>query len=469
MLIYGLIGAAGLVLLAWLWRGDRDPLIYLVPASLAFPPILAYAGKALAWPTGRASTRVALAGCILLFGLFRLVRGEFGYLPIRGIRFLAPYLGLVALSVLWSVVGRYNGDVGAIANEFLSWLLPVAVFLLLAGSRRSNNDSGRAARVLLMTTLGIALFSFLQALALLGYEGAVPSAIADLTRFGQDDLWWGSFRLYGTLPNLGPNVMGVFLTIPVLICWARIAATKRVARAGWAVGGLAGAAVILATFSRGAMLALLIGALVIPVWCQSGRATAWVALSACLVVVALAETPVGRSAASVYKEGQLDRDATARVYLWKAIWRELPQYPLGRGFNGWLRASRTSLDVGLADQPAAIGSPHPAENQWMREVADRGVLGVVALAGLLVGLVTICARGAASARHESDRFFLIGAGAAFVGWAVAMLTGDELMYDTSAGMFWYVAGIAVSLVNTASDKRSGGVSLEAASTRFATS
>jgi len=50
-----------------------------------------------------------------------------------------------------------------------------------------------------------------------------------------------------------------------------------------------------------------------------------------------------------------------------------------------------------------------------------------------------------------------------------MLTGDELMYDTSAGMFWYVAGIAVSLVNTASDKRSGGVSLEAASTRFATS
>ncbi len=211
MLIYGLIGAAGLVLLAWLWRGDRDPLIYLVPASLAFPPILAYAGKALAWPTGHASTRVALAGCILLFGLFRLVRGEFGYLPIRGIRFLAPYLGLVALSVLWSVVGRYNGDVGAIANEFLSWLLPVAVFLLLAGSRRSNNDSGRAARVLLMTTLGIALFSFLQALALLGYEGAVPSAIADLTRFGQDDLWWGSFRLYGTLPNLGPNVMGDML------------------------------------------------------------------------------------------------------------------------------------------------------------------------------------------------------------------------------------------------------------------
>jgi O-antigen ligase/polysaccharide polymerase Wzy-like membrane protein len=444
-LLLSLAAAAGVL---WLWKGDRDPLMYLVPPALAFPPLLAYAGEALDWPTRGFSTRIALAGCICLACSFRFLRGDFHYLPIRGTRFVVPYLAAVVLSVLWSALGPYNGDVGAIANEFLTWLLPVAVFLMLAVSRRSPLDSARAARVLMATTLGIALYSIWQALALLGYDSAVPRPVLELTVFGERDLWWAASRLYGTLPNLGPNVMGVFLTVPVLILFAGAVIRRGLPRLEWAVGAVAGASVIVGTFSRGALLGLVVGVVAIPVLRRNIRATAWTLAVGGALLGTIAETPVGRGISSIYSEGQLDRDATARVYLWKAIWQDLPQHPFGRGFNGWLRASRTATGVGLADQPSAIGAPHPAENQWMREIADRGVLGAIALAGLVLGLIGTCFKGAATTPRESDRIFLVGAGAAFAAWSVAMLTGDQLAYESSAGMFWYTAGLSLSLVNS---------------------
>src|SRR5207302_10987463 len=74
----------------------RDPLIYLVPLALAFPPLLAYGANALGWPGGWLSTRVALVACIWLVLLRRLLRRVFAYRRIPGLAFVAPYLLLVS-------------------------------------------------------------------------------------------------------------------------------------------------------------------------------------------------------------------------------------------------------------------------------------------------------------------------------------------------------------------------------------
>ena len=154
---------------------------------------------------------------------------------------------------------------------------------------------------------------------------------------------------------------------------------------------------------------------------------------------------MGRHAASLYSTGQFDVSGSARVYLWKSILRSAAAHPLGLGFNGWPRAARTSMDVGLEDPPASIGAELPAENQWMRELADRGIPGVVALALLMFGVVRLTYRAAEEGRSSDyARGFLSAAGAASVGWVFVFLTGDHLMYDSVAGIYWYTLALALA-------------------------
>jgi len=161
--------------LVWLWRGARDPLIQLVPFALAFPPLTAYGARALDWPGGWLSTRVALFVCTVLFLLFRLVRRDFSYHQIPGVWFIAPYVLLVIGSVLWGVLGVHNDEAGTIGNEFLSWVLPVVIFFLIAGSSHGESDFSRASRVLVGVALCVAIYSGFQALVLAGGSGSCPA------------------------------------------------------------------------------------------------------------------------------------------------------------------------------------------------------------------------------------------------------------------------------------------------------
>jgi len=216
------------------------------------------------------------------------------------------------------------------------------------------------------------------------------------------------------------------------------------------IAGLSCTGVIAATYSRGALLALAVALLMIPVWRRSWRGI--VSMMATIGVAALIvlQTPVGRHVTDLYEFGELDPSGAARVYLWKAIFKNAADHPFGLGFNGWPRASRASVDVGLGDLPASIGAQHPAENQWMRELADRGIPGVFALALLLGGFIRLTFRATHPSRSMGyARDFLVGAGAASVGWAFVFLTGDHLMYDNVAGMFWYMIALALAAARDA--------------------
>jgi O-Antigen ligase len=442
------LGIAGLIVL--LWRRQGDPLIPLVPVALTFPPLIAYGGGALGWPGAWLSTRVALVFCLLIFLVFRVVRRDFSYHRIPGIWFVAPHLLLVIASVLWSVLGPYNGEAGAIANELLSWVIIVTIFLFIAGSAHGEADLRLASRVLIGVGLGAAVYSGFQALALAGSADLVPSPIADLTEYGRKDLFYAPNRLYGTLPNLGPNFFGAFLLVPTVLAFSRAFSQRRFLRVAWLLGGLAGVVVIAGTYSRGAMLGLFLALLMLPFWRRSACGAATVTAAIAVIGLAVAQTPIGRHVAATYAAGQLDVSGSARVYLWKAILSNAADRPFGLGFNGWPRESRSNMDVGFTDLPASIGSGHPAENQWIRELADRGLPGVLALAFLLGGVMRLTFLGAHPKRSNGySQDFLAAAGAACVGWSGAFLTGDHLMYDNVAGMFWYAVALALVATRTA--------------------
>jgi len=428
----------------------NDPLIYLVPFALAFPPLLAYGGRALGWPGGWLSTRVALAISVGLFLFRRLLRRDFSYPRIPGLRFVAPYMLLVNASVVWGVLGPYNGEAAAMANELLTWLILAAVFLAVGGSSQDDRDLQAACRVLIAVALIEVVYSGLQGLVLTGNDVLVPVPIVQLTQYARGDLPFGALRLYGTLPNLGPNFFAAFLLAPTVLAFSRAFSQRGFARVGWVLAGVACATVIATTYSRGAMLGLAMALLMIPVWRRSWRGVVGMMSAITLAGFLVVQTPVGRHVIELYEAGRLDVSGSARVYLWKAILKSAAEHPLGLGFDGWPRAARTSLDVGLEDSPATMGAEHPAENQWMRELADRGIPGVVALALLMGGLIRLTFRTADPRRSSGyARDLVVAVGAASVGWAFAFLTGDHLMYDSTAGMFWYTTALALAAVRDA--------------------
>ena len=434
-----------MAVIVWLWLGRRDPLLHLVPVALAFPPLMAYGGPALGWPGGWLSTRVALVACIALSLLFRVARRDFSYYSIPGMWFVAPYLLLVFASVLWGVLGPYNSEAGVIANELLSWVILVTLFLCIAGSAQGEGDLKRASQMLFGVGFGIAVYSGFQALALIGNTQLVPTPIANLTQYGRENLLFAPYRLYGTLPNVGPNFFGAFVLVPTILAFSRAYSERRLVRISWVLAGLVGVAMIVGTYSRGAMLGVVVALVMLPLWRRSLRGMASMVATLSVLAVGVAQTPVGRHVASLYAAGQFDVSGSARVYLWKAILKSSAEHPLGLGFDGWPRESRINLSVGLADIPTSIGTEHPAENQWMRELADRGIPGVLALALLLGGFARVTFVQADPRRSSGySRDVLVATGAASVGWAVILLTGDHLTYDNVAGMFWYMMALSLA-------------------------
>lgn len=426
-------------MLVWLWRGNRDPLLYLTPFALVFPPLIAYGSRALGWPLGWLSTRVALTGCLLLFVIMRLLRSDYRWRSVPGLRWIAPYLVLVALSVLWGV---FSVDPTLVVNDFITWLIPIVIFLCLAMTPRSETEIGSAIRVIGVLALVEALFCLFQGLSLVGADRFVPGPIAALTHFGQRDLWFGALRLYGTLPNLGPNALGTLLIFPATLAVVCAATRNGMPRLLWGAVALGTIAVIVSTYSRGAQLGLSISLLTLPAWLRSKRGMLLSVGALVMSASLLANTPIGRNTLQLYAAGRFDPDAQARLDVWRAILSGAPTHLIGRGFDGWYEGSRHEITIG--DPLKAFGAPHPADNMWMRELADRGLPGVIALALLMTGIIVLTFRACARDVAEDDRRRLLAAvGAATLGWSIAFVGGDYLMYLETAGLFCFCLGLAL--------------------------
>jgi hypothetical protein len=443
--------------LGWTVRHRREPLLYIVPLALALSPFIWYASRSLGWPVGVVSTRVALVGCLALFVAHRVATGDFSWRELSSRRFVLPYLTLVIISVIWAVLGVAAGDVAALADEFVTWALPVSIFFALVASRHSEADLAVAGRALLVTVFVAGAVGLTQVLFFAGREDLIPGSMAQVARQVSDETWFGSFRVYGTFPTIGPNMFGTFLLIPTAIFVSRAAGAGKW-RLVWAAGALVGVALIVASLSRGAQLGVIVALALLPFWRRSWRMGGALMALAAVGAIVTAESTASQRAVRLVSGAELDVGAVERLHIWQAILREAPGHPVGFGFNGWLRVSGRLVDVGILGGANTVGSSYPAENQWLRELADRGLLGVVTLAVLIGGLLIVSYRAVPLSGVGWQRDFMAGGGAGIAGFSVAMLTGDHLTYDSVAGMFWFIAALVAS---TAIAKTKGVPALEA--------
>ena len=247
-------------------------------------------------------------------------------------------------------------------------------------------------------------------------------------------------RATGTIGQ--SNELGAYLAIFTVFGAALIAGTKN-----WfgklslaAIAGL-GAFGILLSLSRGSMLALIAGLLVVA-W----RSSKWVVgiLIAALLLgpLWLPDYVVDRiNSSSVQAEGSdeatVDMAAEARLETWRTILTVVQEHPLdGVGFAG--------LAYVLPDVGSELGLEEvkdSAHNTFLRMLSEMGALGLVLFLWLLWKAWRLGDEGVRRARDGFDRSVAVGLCGAVVTMAVSCAFGDRFFNVIISSGFWILCAL----------------------------
>lgn len=254
----------------------------------------------------------------------------------------------------------------------------VALYFVIDGWLESKTQLVRVLKLLLISTIGVALFGFYQAM-----EGGYTDLYFRLYPWDEDAVVPWSGRITSLVPGFNSLAGYLNLVIPFAIACAVVAKDRALKSLGIACA-LTGATALLLTQSRGALLAL-VGILMVAVWFLVPRLVTrvkilGVGILACMLLLPSLINHFDRL------QGILDDpDATSRVYVWAAATMLFFAHPLlgvGYGNYRFLYADFTFV-------PNAIPGHLDAHNIYLQLLAETGLVGFLSffiLAGLFISL-----------------------------------------------------------------------------------
>jgi len=211
---------------------------------------------------------------------------------------------------------------------------------------------------------------------------------------------------------------------------AGIAAMRRVAAVMVLMVGL------LASHSRGGLLAFAAGSLAVLAFLRRGRAVALV-LMAAVVVIGLLWVDVGATRAAFVTRGLQQ----SRFALWRDAIRMFPHFPvLGAGWNAF-GTSYTHYQT--IERYEWYGEAH---NEYLQALLDTGVAGAALVLALLVRLVTAAAR--AAVRSPIDAAIL----GALLACCVHNFVDFNWQIPANAATFAALAGLAMRRALAATER-----------------
>jgi O-antigen ligase len=247
-------------------------------------------------------------------------------------------------------------------------------------------------------------------------------------------------RARATFPH--PIVLGTFVAMTMPLALSLLLVTRGRRKVAVGVGGVVMVAGLAVSLSRAPWLGALVGLAVFAG--LSGLWRRWKPIGAAAAVLAvLVASPLGapvRGAAVglVRPETSQERFVVqVRVDLAKRI-----------GGDGIRRPVSSSLDP--ADRPAfpaviqgrQVDLGQSIDNTYVREAAQTGLLGLLALVALLVAVLVETIRGAL--RHEGGlRYLASGLGAAELVVVLVALTVGTISFSQLGTAFWLVAGAGI--------------------------
>ena len=326
------------------------------------------------------STATSAAGLLVLSGWVAQVRADPAAL--RAALYVHRWLlSVVALLLVWlSLSVLWSQDEGKAMATLYDWYVNAAAFLvLLTAVRTVRGVRLIVAAVVLAVTAAVVL-------ALLGVDlSAQSSAYVGASSEG---------RLQGVLGD--PNFMASFIVPAVALCAAVGSIVSPPARAFLAVAAVVLVVGLVATVSRGGMLAAVV-AFIAAVVLMRGRRSTVLGAGAVAVAIAAVWFASNPSAVERFRLAETDR-GSGREDIWLVAARVAEQNPAtGVGLANFTVRSREYVrrPGTLEYVELIVDRPHVVHNTYHQMAAETGVVGLalfVALAGMVLAAAIRAAR-----------------------------------------------------------------------------
>jgi O-antigen ligase len=282
--------------------------------------------------------------------------------------FIAIVLFLLwnALSVLWATSS------GAALEALGEWMIVAGVFLVFSTATLEP----RHARWLLLAFVIGGVMSVAIGIGTTGLHQTGEIATESLAEG----------RLTGGSSD--PNYLGAGLVASMIVAMTLYGVYRRpLIRAG-----LLGAIVILvagivASESRGAMLAAFVAAIAAFVLFQRSRLTLGATL---LLLLGLAAAWIAVDPTALHRLTQFGGTGTGRTELWRIAWRVARSNPIvGVGLNNFMvqESHFVQLPGALTAVAMIVETPHVVHNMYLQAFAETGIIGFALLIAIVVALL----------------------------------------------------------------------------------
>lgn len=376
LLLGGLTALATVLAAAWVVHASRSTLDALGPAAAALGLVVMLAGRQVAACVMLASLPFAEISIGTDTSLVRYVLiGAFGAwfadAILRGADDWLRFDGTDALVAVWavgSIVSAAFLDPSQVGSFTVTYLNLVLVYFVTSRSVR-NADQARAA--VLALSVGVAAIGLLT-LADPGLASGV-TVTGDVVRLGP----------IGTTGAAGINRFAAWLAVGAVLPWLALREPRRISTLAARAGSLFSVAALVATASKGALIAVGAGLLAYALLVPRGARLPRLVLTLMLLAGGWLALPAGvhqRFAAFL----QPGSDAYSRFALWDAGWRMFLAHPLtGVGLGNFQMYASAYFPQGTI-----YAQDQASHNIIVGALAETGIVGaavLIAMIGALVG------------------------------------------------------------------------------------
>jgi O-antigen ligase len=379
----------------------------------------------------------------------------------------APLAGALLLLVAWIGTRRVRGAVvvtersARVARGAFALLLVWVTLSISWASDRPDAWSATiqwylAAAVFLLVTTVATTPSRARLVALAFIAGALGSIVIGLTGSGlsttADALDLATrHRFSGGAGD--PNYLAAGLVAAIaLVAGLMPSARDPLAKIGLVAIVLSLAAAMAATESRGGLIAALLAASAAVLLARERRA----ATAACAVFMVAAVTILLLlSPASWTRVTTFDAGGTGRSELWRVATRMAADHPIvGVGVRGFehesrhyvLRPGNLTFVKKIAEQPLV------AHNVYLQQLAETGIVGLLALLAVFAACLTASQRAAGRFRARGDRAMAALAVATTVAM-LGMLAASFFVSNATDKRLWIVLALGPALLAAAGTAR----------------
>lgn len=339
----------------------------------------------------------------------------------------------------------------------------IAVVSILAADRRLIHTTLRVLSLTIFATALVGLFERVSGENIFSVLGPLypPGfrSYVDTLAAASSDTRGGFERVQSTF--VGPNQFGAALVmgLPVMLHLSAVALTRRGSRFWIAAAGSCVLASLF-TASRSVVVGMALVVMIYGVSTARLRVTK-VRLAALVLVMGLglAVNPTVRATFQVYFSGLVgfqERSVQGRLADYEHVFRQLERTPIaGSGPSTWSAGVPEEIVGDRSGEPAAI----VLDNSYLVLLAELGIVGLLALSGLLWGAVAVGMRGLRRTR-DSEARSLRAAMLAVVTWfAVANVMFDELAFFENSRMYFTLLAVMVVASGSYRSLRPPGLTL----------